>query len=334
MLNCARHLAIVNTVLVPASGGPAGINTIKSLRKGGFYGDIVATDASALSAGFSLASSHAVMPVASNEDSFFMKLVEVIQKNKVDILMPTSQTDGLVYSKRRADLGKLGALAVISDVKAMKTCIDKLMLYNALSGKFNLPYTTTDPDAVSKFPVIAKPRSGKGSRDIFQIRDEEELDYIISRHSDMIFQEYLPGTEYTIDVLSDLNGNAIIAVPRIRLETKGGISTKGKVIHHPELQETSMQIAESIDIRGPCCIQMKESRGGQLKLVEVNPRLGGGTIFATLAGANFPKMIIDMAEGKKITAPDFSDITVIRYFEEIVMTEVVVEPIQTSTATT
>jgi carbamoyl-phosphate synthase large subunit len=53
--------------------------------------------------------------------------------------------------------------------------------------------------------------------------------------------------------------------------------------------------------------------------VEVNPRLGGGTIFTALAGANFPAMILDMVNGKKLRAPLISEITVVRYFEEIVV---------------
>jgi carbamoyl-phosphate synthase large subunit len=105
------------------------------------------------------------------------------------------------------------------------------------------------------------------------------------------------------------------------------------VIHNRDLQELCMSIAESIGILGPCCIQVKESKDGQLKLVEVNPRLGGGTIFAALAGANFPKMIVELAEGKKVSAPEFSEITVIRYFEEIVVREHA-DQIQTSIATT
>jgi carbamoyl-phosphate synthase large subunit len=66
---------------------------------------------------------------------------------------------------------------------------------------------------------------------------------------------------------------------------------------------------------------MKKDKNNAFKLVEINPRLGGGTIFATLAGANFPKMIIDMVEGKKIKMPTISEITVLRYFEEIILDE-------------
>ena len=66
---------------------------------------------------------------------------------------------------------------------------------------------------------------------------------------------------------------------------------------------------------------MKKDKLDQFRLVEINPRLGGGTIFTTLAGANFPKMILDLAEGKKINPPKISEITVFRYFEEIVLDE-------------
>jgi carbamoyl-phosphate synthase large subunit len=66
-------------------------------------------------------------------------------------------------------------------------------------------------------------------------------------------------------------------------------------------------------------MQMKESGDGRLKLIEVNPRMGGGTIFTTLAGANFPALLLDMIDGKQITIPTISEITIIRYFEEFVL---------------
>jgi hypothetical protein len=64
---------------------------------------------------------------------------------------------------------------------------------------------------------------------------------------------------------------------------------------------------------------MKGSSKEQLQLTEINSRLGGGTIFSTLAGANFPAMIMDMLQGNKIQPPRISEITVIRYYEEIVI---------------
>ena len=64
---------------------------------------------------------------------------------------------------------------------------------------------------------------------------------------------------------------------------------------------------------------MKETEDNEPQMVEVNARLGGGTIFTTLAGANIPALILDLVEGKEISVPTISEVTVIRYFEEIVV---------------
>ena len=307
----------VKSVLVPGASAPAGINAIKSLKMAKFGGKVVATDSDPLSPGFHMVHDHYIMPLADRESQFIAKLYEVVDKHKIDILMPSSGSDIYPYSKFRGQLEALGATPVVSDPESLEICRDKLKTFNFLADKFGLPFTTTDPHKVREFPVIAKPRFGKGSRDVIKIVDEVDLRYVDTKFKEMIFQDFLPGMEYTVDVLSDLDKKALLAVPRIRLQTKEGISTKGKVVHHPALQEECKRIAEAVGIRGPCCIQMKESREGELKLVEINPRMGGGTIFSALAGANLPAMIVDLVEGK-VAIPDFSEITVLRYFEEII----------------
>jgi carbamoyl-phosphate synthase large subunit len=314
-----REKEDIMSVIVPGAGGPAGINTIKSLKMAGFKGKIIATDSSRLSAGFFMASAYAVMPKVVDEENYIKKLEEVISNHNVQVLMPSSGYDIYPYSKYRRKIEEFGAKPVVSDLESIEICFDKMMTFQKLSGKFDLPFTTTNPDKITEFPVIAKPRREKGGYDMMIIKDEDNLRYVTSKFSNVIFQEYLPGTEYTVDVLSDLDKKPLVAVPRIRLETKAGISTKGKVVHHPQIEQSCMDIAKSVGIIGPCCIQMKASRDGAVKLVEVNPRMGGGTIFAALAGANFPALILDMVKEKEIVKISFSEVIVIRYFEEMVI---------------
>jgi carbamoyl-phosphate synthase large subunit len=309
----------ITSVIVPGAAGPAGINTIKSLKMSRFDGKIIATDSNRLSAGFFMASAYAVMPKVVNEENYMKKLEEVINNYNVQVLMPSSGYDIYPYSKYRKQIEEFGAKPVVSDLESIEICDDKMMTFQKLNGKFDLPFTTTNPDKVNEFPIIAKPRREKGMHNMIMIEDEDNLKYVTSKFSNMIFQQYLPGTEYTVDVLCDLGKKPVVAVPRIRLETKEGISTKGKVVHHPQIEQSCMDIAKSVGIIGPCCIQMKASRDGAVKLVEVNPRMGGGTIFAALAGANFPALVLDMVKEKKIVKPSFSEITVIRYFEEMVI---------------
>jgi carbamoyl-phosphate synthase large subunit len=306
-------------VLVPGAAAPAGINTIKSLKMVKFNGKIIGTDSDSLAPGGFMADIFSVMPEAREESLFVDKLFELVKIHKVTVLMPSSGFDIYPYSKYRKELQELGAYAVVSDREVLEICRDKMRTYQELLPRFKVPFTTTEPDEIPSFPVIAKPRFGKGSRDVIIIEDESDLRYVTSKYHDMIFQQYLPGIEYTIDVLSDLNKEPLFAVPRIRLQTKGGISTKGKIVRNQKMEEDCMNIAKSIGIRGPCCIQMKESQDSEPQLVEVNARLGGGTIFTTLAGANMPELILDLVEGKEISIPKISEVTVIRYFEEIVV---------------
>ena len=307
-----------STVLVPGAAGPAGINTIKSLKMAGFAGKILATDSSSLSAGFFMADINEIIPQA-DEHSFLDRLFHIVKMYQVEVLMPSSGSDIYPYSENRKQLAEMGAEAIVSDRDKLEICRDKMLTFQTLSNKFVLPFTTAESDKIDSFPVLAKPRFGKGSRGIVKIDDESDLRYIISKRDDLVFQEYLPGTEYTVDVLSDLDGKPIIAVPRIRMQTKAGISTKGRVLRDPALEMDCMKIAELVGIRGPCCMQMKESAEGRLKLIEINPRMGGGTIFTSLAGANFPAMLLDMIEGRQVSVPVISEITVIRYFEEFVL---------------
>ncbi len=308
----------VSTILVPGAAAPAGINAIKSLKMGGFRGKIVATDSSYLSPGFFMCDVNEVIPEAENH-FFIDRLNDIVNKYHVKMLLPTSGFDIYPYSEFREQLMKSGAYPVVSDKDSLVTCRDKVLTFERLSRKFDLPFTSKDPSEINSFPIVAKPRYGKGSRDIMIVNDSDDLRYVTSKMTDLIFQEFLPGTEYTIDVLSNLEKKALLAVPRIRIQTKAGISTKGRIVRNKKLESDARQIADFIGIRGPCCIQMKEDANGIMKLVEINPRMGGGTIFTTLAGANFPIMLIDMLENKKVHIPEIQEITVIRYYEEIVI---------------
>lgn len=310
----------ISTVLIPGASAPAGINTIKSLRISDFRGKILSTDSNNLSAGFYLSDFYEVIPEAEADD-YLEVLLNIIDKYSVEVLMPSSGYDIFPFSEYKSKLKKHGVFPIVSDRKILEICRDKMSTFNHLNKEFNLPLTTLKPEGIDSFPIIAKPRYGKGSRDVIQVNDEKELQYVSSKYADMIYQEFLPGDEYTIDVMSDLEGTPIVSVPRVRLQTKSGISTKGKISLDKYLIEESMEIVRKLKIIGPSCIQMKKDKMGDFKLVEINPRLGGGTIFTTLAGANFPKMIIDMVEGKTLETPKISEVTVLRYFEEIVLDE-------------
>ena len=153
-------------VLVPGAGGPAGISTIKSLRLSNFKGKIISTDSDPLSAGFYLSDFYSVVPKA-NEDSFLEELIKIINKHEIKVLMPSSGFDIYQYSTHYKILSEFGVRPIVSRKEVLEICRDKLLSYKKLYNKFPFAYSTLSPDEIYKFPLIAKPRFGKGSKKYF-----------------------------------------------------------------------------------------------------------------------------------------------------------------------
>ena len=190
-------------ILLPGAGGFAAINAIKSLRKINYSGRIITTDSNLLSAGFYLADKGYVLPRIKDKD-FLDKSLEIIKKEKIELILPTSGFDIIPYSVNKEYLTSLGVTCYFSNNEVINLCNNKFNFYKKIKKKFPTPGFTVDLNSDITFPIFAKPIEGKGSRNTFLVNNENELESINSKYSDMIFCEYLPGKEYTIDILSDL----------------------------------------------------------------------------------------------------------------------------------
>lgn len=113
--------------------------------------------------------------------------------------------------------------------------------------------------------VIAKPRVGRGSREVF------------------VEQEELQGQEYTVQMMADRTGNLRHVVP-VRVAHKRGITLRGQVDLHP-LVITACETLHSI-LPGAGCYNIQgiltEDRG--FLPFEINPRLSTTTGLALLCG--------------------------------------------------
>jgi len=286
-------------ILILGAGGTAGYGTIKSLRSMEFTGGIISVDSSELAAGFYFSDKYYVVPKADDED-YIKAIFKIVQKEKIDLILPTSPTDIIPISKNSYLFkGKL----FMSDYESIMDCIDKWRFYNKCKDKFSLPKTFRGGG------LFKKPINGRGSVGC------EKLDLT----SDDIISEYLPGQEYTIDVLCDMNSNPLVVIPRKRLEIKAGQSYKGEIISDKNIEKQCSDICKFLKLKGPICLQMKEDENGNPKFLEINPRFGGGTHFTTLAGVNFLPIILDLFDERKPKIEKPNLIKISRYFEEIVV---------------
>src|SRR5262249_34167830 len=140
---------------------------------------------------------------------------------------------------------------------------------------------------------------GRGSVNVFTVRNEEQLRLFLNYVSDPVVQDFVEGTEFTVDLLADLNGRVISVVPRERLVIRAGVSDKGVTRRNSTVMDFAVEVAERLQIVGAANIQCKWD-GTQVTLIEVNPRFSGGIPLTMAAGADFASWLVQMAAGIEV----------------------------------
>ena len=303
-------------ILLLSAGGPACHGVIKSLKDINFDGKVVSVDCNELSAGFHLSDSYHIVPMAFDEN-YIDELLKIISKEKIDIILPTSSNEIISITKNIDRFN--GVKLFMSDYDSIISCSDKLKFYEKCKDSFPLPKTSLDSNDI-QFPLFAKPRRhSAGSRGVSVCKNIHDVKCSNKNNLEYIYQEYLPGMEYTIDVLLDEQSSPLVAVPRKRLQTKEGISTKAEVVKDDYIEQVCFDICKFLKLKGSICLQMKEDVIGKLKFVEINPRFGGGTYFSTLAGVNFMEIILDLFNNKTVKVNSPKLIKIMRYYNEVVV---------------
>ena len=113
----------------------------------------------------------------------------------------------------------------------------------------------------------------------------------------------MSGPEISIDCLGNRDGSCVNAIPRTMLESRGGESIKGQVIHDEELIDLGRVTMEALKVAGPATIQVFRDPDIGLGITDVNTRFGGAfpaPVYAALDGQTYPELIVRMAAGERI----------------------------------
>ncbi len=301
-------------VLILSAGGPAGYGVIKSLKDMCFDGRIISVDVDELAVGFYMSDECYVVP-STNNKKYIEEIYKIVNKENIDLIIPTGPDVEPISKNAHLFEGKL----FMSDYETIINCHNKWKFYNKCKGKFPLPKTFKGEYGDLRDYVFKRPISGSGSRGCKKINITDSSSWKEFPIPNMIYSEYLSGQEYTIDVLCDMDSNPLVVIPRKRLQTKAGISSKGEIIKDDFIEKACFDMCKFLKLKGPVCLQMKDDKNGNPKFIEVNPRFGGGTYFTTLAGVNFMKIIFDVLENKKILINEPKLIKVLRYYEEVII---------------
>jgi carbamoyl-phosphate synthase large subunit len=281
----------------------------------------VAADCSPLAPGLYHAHAHGLVPRMDHPD-YVSQLRALVEEHDVRLVVPLTDIDQVVVSRRRAELAP--ARMLLPSIEIVDAMADKYAAHCLFERHgIGSPPTWLPEDAPAElpFPVLVKARVSYGSRNIYRAGDAADLEYHLARTPvESMIQYACRGEEFSIDVFCDFDGRCLNAIPRTMIESKGGESIKGQTIRDEELISLACNVAESLPLAGPANIQCFREPDGRLLVTDVNPRFGGAFPLPLAAGSRYPELAVALANGERPEprVGDFREgIVMTRFFSEL-----------------
>lgn len=256
-------------------------------------------------------------------DNYVSSLKDIIKNNSIDAVISLNDLELPILSKAKLELEALGAKVIIASEDSIDVAFDKweTVLFLEKHGlKSPKTYLTLEDakKAIEKgdlnFPLVIKPRWGSASIGIDFPEDMRELElayelqtiklhrtilaeaskYDIDRA--IMIQEKINGVEYGMDVLNDFEGNYVGTFVRQKLSMRSGETDKAISVIDDRFESIGKTIGENLKHIGNLDCDVFEYEG-ELYVLELNPRFGGGYPFSHEAGVNTAAIYIEWLKG-------------------------------------
>ena len=271
-----------NRILVTGIGGPAGRSVVSYFRENGVH--VIGTDIRKVE---EKVESFYIIPPAY-EPSFATTLVDIIKRDRPSMLISTVTEELPVVSRLKKSIEGEGCHALISPPTAIDIANDKLKTTMIMAGNgIPVPVTfdeKTPRDYIIKelgFPLLSKPRFGRGGRGVIIYHRPEEL--FQDTRTGIIFQEFIPGDEFDINLFIDQRGETQAAVVLKKTILKEGIVGNAFAVERVErdaITQLGIRISQILRLEGPIDMDIRLRGDGTPVLLEINARLGGNVLFA------------------------------------------------------
>ena len=241
-------------------------------------------------------------PAPAVLDEYYEDFVEgILRKYSIDIYIPLIDEE----IKKAHQVKKLfpNLLLIVPTLKFSELCLNKDKLMHKLS-ELNISKIETklgnELTENEKFPVFVKPIHGRGSRGIRIINSLKEFDayLLLDGYSanEVIVQDYIQGTEYTVGVLSN-NLNQILSISSKKVISKKGITIQAITENVKSIEDAVLKINNILKPCGPYNVQLYIDNNKCIKIFEINPRFSTTSIMSYEGGVN-EIALFDMMYGK------------------------------------
>ena len=272
----------------------------RALRQTG-GGAVVVADVNPLSPAVYVADRSYQVPLA-DDPAYVDALLEICRAERIGLLVPTIDDELTTLAEAAPRLLAEHVRVAVSPAASTRACNDKLETWRLLDahGVAAAPtWLPGDLPADLAFPLFIKPRIGRGGVAAFPVRSTRELAFFLDYVADPVLQPFLNGPEYTIDVLCDFEGEPLSVVPRERAVIRAGVVDRGRTVRDTALIGLGVQCARAIRAVGAINIQCRVVDDTPV-VFEINPRFSGGIPLTIAAGADFPRLLVQLARGRRV----------------------------------
>ena len=237
------------------------------------------------------------------DTQYIQQLLDICVADKIDLVMPTIDTDLLVLSQNVAAFDAIGVRVLISKPDKILICRDKNntgQFFESCGLKAPKIYNNYR-EYSGPYPCFIKPKDGSSSINAFKVENEAELEVYANHIDDYIIQPFVSGREFTIDIFCDFDGSPIFITPRERIQVRAGEVLKTVIYMDDVMIEEAKTLCKSFKPCGPMTVQLiQDMDSGDNYYIEINPRYGGGAPLSMKSGARSAEVLLRLLCGESV----------------------------------
>lgn len=228
------------------------------------------------------------VPPAS-DPAYLYALLALVDDERPALLLPTLSEELRVVARLREALRALGCALAMGPAPGVDVADDKLLTAEVLGWagipaprSLSGPSSPADLVAALGLPLLAKPRIGRGGRGVSVFHDEAQL--AAAPADDRIWQEFIPGEEYDVNLYVGADGEATVSVVLRKVGLRDGETGNalGVVrVDRPAVRDVAVRAARALGLTGPVDVDVRLRRDGTPAILEINARLGANSLSAT-----------------------------------------------------
>lgn len=297
-------MASLNVLITAASRRVPLVRAFQSAMAAGSgrQGRVIVTDVNPLSPAVHVAERWYHVPLATAPD-YLDAIIGICEAERISLIVPTIDDELEIFASAAKWFLARGIRVAVSPEWTSQACNDKLVTCQYLREHGVRAADTWLPGAVPAdvaYPLFIKPRIGRGGVGAFQVHSPRDLEFFSTYVETPIVQEFLDGPEFTIDMLCDFNHRPVSIVPRERVVVRAGVMDRGRTVQNPKLLAIAQAAAAAMPFLGAVNIQCRLVNGEPV-IFEINPRFSGGIPLTIEAGADFPAMLLDLTQGRRVS---------------------------------